>query len=226
MDIVEVLTIGNREIRSCKKRGVRTLRRPWLRTRQTQLLQLKLEPRCSTFRNLRTDGNLRQCVPDSCFLREPCRISLSSFSWVSFVVRFVDVLTLLQVFPSGNTYFSHTTATARMATASSANKIFADGERSPFRMRETVDFGISARLASSLFPNFAFFIARLIAAIRRCNSPMAGRCHAETALTSGNRVGIVRNRSEHSAEPLAGALSVVDRAVITAHYGSSLCAIL
>jgi hypothetical protein len=54
--------------------------------------------------------------------------------------RFVDVMTMHPVFPLGNTYFSHTTATARSATASSAKRILADGERSPFRMRETVLF--------------------------------------------------------------------------------------
>ena len=59
---------------------------------------------------------------------------------VSFVVRFVDVMTLHPLFPSGNAYFSHTTATALSATASSAKRILAEGERSPFRMRETVDF--------------------------------------------------------------------------------------
>jgi hypothetical protein len=110
----------------------------------------------------------------------------------SFVLRFVDVLTLPQAFPSGNAYFSHTTATARSATASSANKIFADGERSPFRMRETVLFATPARLASSLLPSFAFFIAFRIVAIRFSVSAMGGRCHGETLLTRGNGVGRLR----------------------------------
>jgi hypothetical protein len=107
-------------------------------------------------------------------------------------VRFVDVLTLLQALPLGNTYFSHTTATARSATASNANKIFALGERSPFKMRETVLFATPARLATSFCPSFVFRIARLIAAIRFSVSAMGGRCHAETALTSGNRAGRFR----------------------------------
>jgi hypothetical protein len=79
---------------------------------------------------------------------------------------------MTQVFPIGNTYFSQTTATARNATASSANKIFADGERSPFRMRETVDFATPALRATSFCPSFVFRIARFIAAILFCNSPM------------------------------------------------------
>jgi hypothetical protein len=111
---------------------------------------------------------------------------------VSFVLRFVDVPTLHSVFPLGNTYFSHTIATARNATASNANKIFALGERSPFKMRETVLFATPARLATSFCPSFVRLIARLIAAIRFSVSAMGGRCHAETALTSGNRAGRLR----------------------------------
>jgi hypothetical protein len=58
-------------------------------------------------------------------------------------------------------------------------------------MRETVLFATPARLATSFCPSFVFRIARFIAAIRLSSSAMRGRCHAETALTSGNRVGSV-----------------------------------
>ncbi len=120
---------------------------------------------------------------------------------MSFVLRFVDVLTLLQVFPLGNAYFSQTTATALNATASSAKRILADGDRSPFRIRETVLFATPALRATSFCPSFVRFIARLIAAIRLSSSAMRGRCHGETLLTSGNRVATSRRPSAQKAEP-------------------------
>jgi len=126
--------------------------------------------------------------------------------------RFVDVMTMHSVFPSGNTYFSHTTATARNATASSAKRILADGERSPFRMRETVLFATPARLASSLLPVFVFRIARLIAAIRLSSSAMSRRCHAETLLTSGNRAGsLAPSFRAESRSPAIVETAVVNR---------------
>jgi len=121
-------------------------------------------------------------------------------------------LTLHPVFPSGNTYFSHTTATARNATASRAKRILADGERSPFRMRETVLFATPARLASSLLPVFVFRIARLIAAIRLSSSAMSRRCHAETLLTSGNRAGsLAPSFRAESRSPAIVETAVVNR---------------
>jgi hypothetical protein len=64
-----------------------------------------------------------------------------------------------------------------------------------------VDFATPARLATSFCPSFVRFIARLIAAILLSSSAMRGRCHGETALTSGNRVAPYRRPAAQKVEP-------------------------
>jgi hypothetical protein len=185
VDIVEVLTIGNRELEGNNVRQTAT-------SKVTSLGGGNLGggvAHSATDALTETCGNAFQILVSSVSL---AALHFCLFHECLFVLRFVDVLTMRLPFPSGNTYFSHTTATALIATASIAKKIFADGWRSPFRMRETVDLCSPALLASSLLPSFAFFIAFRIVAIRLSSSAMAGRCHGETALTSGNGAGTLR----------------------------------